>query len=281
MGIIVLCIIALIIFLATRKTPFEDTGRLVTPEPTIVAIENNTAEQADYTGMVTKDDRLFLNNKTVACADVTGGTLNVGITLNENVNGLILNPDYSKATVEHKYGYYITSKQLGGIRTSHTEYKDITDSEVANSSNVLIDWTYQSVNCRQSYADENHCGVCWGVDLTNSGINDDLIRIEVVDLVSHNITGSYTVKISKNAQSKYEISEIWNNDLTQIDINKVKDVYRDSSSAGEEFNITDLSAQRNKLITEAQDIINSGIFISTSEQFRCKKSNSRTDLDYE
>ena len=42
-GIIVLCIIALIIFLATRKTPFEDTGRLVTPEPTIVAIENNTA----------------------------------------------------------------------------------------------------------------------------------------------------------------------------------------------------------------------------------------------
>ena len=152
-GIIVLCIIALIIFLATRKTPFEDTGRLVTPEPTIVAIENNTAEQADYTGMVTKDDGLFLNNKTVACADVTGGTLNVGITLNENVNGLILNPTYSKATVEHKYGYYITSKQLGGIRTSHTEYKDITDSEVANSSNVLIDWTYDQL-MPANYADE-------------------------------------------------------------------------------------------------------------------------------
>ena len=93
----------------------------------------------------------------------------------------------------------------------------------------------------------------------------------MVDLVSHNITGSYTVKISKNAQSKYEISEIWNNDLTQIDINKVKDVWN-LSSAGEEFNITDLSAQRNKLITEAQDIINSGIFISTSEQFNVKRA---------
>lgn len=269
-GIIVLCIIALIIFLATRKTPFEDTGRLVTPEPTIVAIENNTAEQADYTGMVTKDDGLFLNNKTVACADVTGGTLNVGITLNENVNGLILNPTYSKATVEHKYGYYITSKQLGGIRTSHTEYKDITDSEVANSSNVLIDWTYDQL-MPANYTDENNYGVCWGVDLTNSGIDNDLIRIEVVDLVSHNITGSYTVKISKNAQSKYEISEIWNNDLAQIDINKVKDVWN-LSSAGEEFNITDLSVQRNKLITEAQDMINSGNYISTSEQFNVKRA---------
>lgn len=269
-GIVIVVLLIIAIYKSSTSDPFGGTSN--TPEPTMKIEEDTDAGQSsDYEGYVDENTGLFANNKTLSCSDVTGGTLTVGLELHgEKSKGLILNPTYSKATPEHKYGYYISSKRLGAIATNRSEYHDVSDPDVAAASDVLIDWTYDRL-MPIKYIDTENYGICWTQELNDTTVKDDIIRIAVVDLTTHNIVSSYTVSVARNSNGNFELSDIWNNDLNEIGVDNLRSVWEMKAGASP-FEITDLTAKREELLSLAQDIINSGDFIVTEEAFNSNRA---------
>ena len=275
----VMCI-ACILLICTKGTNNMFVKDTVSPEPT-AAQTQETTEPLQAEEMPAVGNGLYINNKTLTATNSRGGTLSVGVN-SANTKGLVLAPQYKTATPTYKIGYYIVSSMPHRFTYSQKDYCDINSPGIINSSNVIVDWTYDKLKTADYINDEDY-GVCWSIDIDDPTISDDNFKLVVVDMTTHNLLSSFTVVIRRNADNKFEIADLFDNDISNIPTDKLKAIWDydiDNSSTKNapgrvsnddltrmSFEEVDIASTRQKLLDLAMSEINSGNYITVEEPF--------------
>lgn len=253
------------------------------PEPTAteIPVVNGDDETIEYEEMPVPNSGFYVNNKTLTAVNSRGGSLTVGVN-GANVKGLVIAPQYKTATPSYKIGYYIVSPMSHRFAYSQKDYCDINGPEIANSANLIVDWTYDKLKSADYISDENF-GVCWSMDVDNPTISEDSFKLVTVDMTTHNILSSFTVVVRRNAENKFEIADLYDNDISNIPSDKLKTIwnYDISNSTSNDaprrvsnddltrmsFEEVDIASTRQKLLDLAMGEIKSGNYITVEEPF--------------
>ena len=220
---------------------------------------------------------LYDNNKELVAKDRNGGELVIGVK-DCNASGIVINPNYTLAKKDYKIGYYITAKNLFRFN-----YSDEDGKNVANVSNVIIDWTYDKLKAAE-YEDYINYGVQWSMEFDDKTVTDDGFKLVVVDMASHNILSTFNVEIVRNNSGKFELSDMYNSDISLVPEQKIKELWEsdiidftaDTGTKYEADNLDllqkpfeelDLTATRQQLIDAALKEIESGKYVSVEEPF--------------
>lgn len=252
-----------------------------TPAPSGIA----SAEENDFnfeTANPIYEKQLFINNKVLTAAD-NNGTLSVGINNSvEECNGigLILNPSYSQAKADKKYGYIINAKYSTRIITSESEYKTIADQSLADKMNLYVDWTYDKLKSAQ-YIDAQNYGVIWTVDVDEPDFTKEGVKIIVVDLENHNYISSFTAEIVKNDSNKFEISRLYNNDINVIPEERAEELWNldigDNNDGIDEWN-AEIDKQIKELEAETANNSTNSEVVSNEEMLNHLKSRYKQKM---
>jgi hypothetical protein len=227
--------------------------------------------------MLVPGTELYDNNKQLSAKDRNGGELVIGVK-NGTAAGIVINPNYTLAKKDYKIGYYIAAENLFRFNYSDTE-----GHNVDNSANVIIDWTYDKLKAAE-YENYNNYGVKWSMEFDDKTVTDDGFKLVVVDMASHNILSTFNVEIVRNNSGKFELSDMYNSDISLVPEQKIKELWEsdivdftaDTGTKYEADNLDllqkpfeelDLTATRQQLIDAALKEIESGKYVSVEEPF--------------
>lgn len=242
--------------------------------------ENGTAPTDEP--FIAPEAKAYKNDKVLKATDSSGGELSVGVTV-DNVAGIVLSPTYSKATADKKIGYYITGTYKAKLETSTQEFK--TEETIGESSNLFIDWTYDRLK-PSAFTDRDNYGIMWTLPFDDKGINDDKVKIVAVDMSTKNILSSFTAEIKRNKDGVFELTSLYNNDISFMPTDKAEalwNVYLEANPAEDfnseiaqdipgPFNTLDLAQTRQNLINMAVQEIATGDYVIVEESFKLNTS---------
>ncbi len=287
---IVVVIAAFVINIALRSDKPNDDNPVMSDQP--IVTDNANPDEANEP-MPTYTNSDYVNNKTLSATDKINGTLTVGVN-GSNINGLVLAPTYSAASDSRKIGYFMESEWNNRIVCSDGEYSDISS---VNGNNVIIADTYDRLKTA-AYTDDTNYGVCWTLANNPEPIDKSEIKIVVVDMSNHNVLSSFTVMVARN-NNKYELSTIYNNDISLMPEERKKELWDSDMPSEEELSDSSLYSGevdpilplaysdvnfdeiRTQLIAKAKQIHDSGEFgISEEPQEMIALNVELTDMTY-
>ena len=214
----------------------------------------------------------YLNDKVLSAQDKQGNMLSVGVQ-GVDFDGLIFAPQYSNAGQNYKVGYYINYRSNNSLfLASDTEYSDI---ESVKGNNVFISQTYDRLKTAE-YTDNNNFGVAFKLPIGPPPLPEMNVKITAVRMDTHNVLGSYTLVIAYEDE-KFCFKELYNNDVTLIPEDKLRERWNVSGSNQETVDDINEGFKRQEARLKAQGNEGSGFEMLTLTPYENVDFNAISD----